>query len=125
MSPSLHCPGSTSDTGAYRITWSGAEGVEVRVEENGALLYQGTQEATTVSGRPEGDYVYRIAVAESPSFWTDSCTVTVSPPSLALAFLLFGVGLTVFASLLVVVVRGHRAHRRGELHGSSLAKGDR
>lgn len=116
MTPSLDCPGSTNDTGAYRIAWSGADGAEVRVEENGALVYEGRQDATTVSGRTAGDYVYRIGVADAgEAAWSDTCTVAVAPPSLALAFTFFGVGLAVFASLVVVVVRGHRAHRRGEL----------
>lgn len=119
MPPSLRCPGSTNDTGAYRIEWTAANGAVVRIEENGEILYEGPQDATTVSGRPAGEYTYRIGVVDSGDIsWSDSCTITVSPPSLGLAFFLFGVGLTVFASLLVVVVRGHRAHRRGELQGS-------
>lgn len=116
MAASLECPGSTNDTGAYRIAWSADDDVAVRVEENGTLLYEGRDDATTVSGRPAGEYTYRIGVIDSGSVsWSDKCDVIVSPPSLALAFFLFGVGVTVFASLLVVVVRGHQAHRRGEL----------
>lgn len=117
MNPSLVCPGATSDTGAYRIAWTGADGDVVRVEENGVLLYEGRQDATTVSGRPAGEYAYRLGVVDSSGVsWIDACTMTVAPPPLALALTLFGVGFTVFVSLLVVVVRGHRAHRRGELN---------
>jgi hypothetical protein len=113
----LDCPDS-SDTGAYRIAWNGADGTAVRLEENGSPLYEGADSATTVSGRPAGEYTYRIGLMESSeTAWTDSCTTTVTPPSLTLALVLFGVGMFVFASLVVVVVRGHRAHRRGELHG--------
>ena len=122
MEPSILCPGPTSDTGAYQIAWSGADGAAVRVMENGEVLYEGPQDATTVSGRPAGEYVYRIGLLEAEDVsWSDSCTVTVAPPSLGLAFFLFGVGFTVFASLLVVLVRGHRAHRRGELQGQTGA----
>ena len=110
----LDCPGSASDTGAYRISWRAEDGALVRVDENETLIYEGPESATTVSGRPAGDYVYRIGFAGTES-WEDTCTVSVAPPSLGLAFLLFGVGLSVFASLVVVVVQGHRAHRRGEL----------
>lgn len=82
------------------------------------MLYEGPQDATTVSGRPAGEYVYRVELLDGASVsWADSCTITVAPPSLGLAFFLFAVGFTVFASLVVVLVRGHRAHRRGELHG--------
>ena len=116
MELSLDCPSSTSDTGAYRIAWSDAGGDAVRIEENGAVLYEGGHDATTVSGRSSGEYVYRIGVLDSDNVhWTDSCTVSVEPPSLALAFVLFGVGITVFTSLVAVVIRGHHAHGRGEL----------
>ena len=122
MEPSLLCPGASSDTGAYRIAWSGADGAAVRVVENGEVLYEGPQDATTVSGRPAGDYVYRIGLLDGGNVsWSDSCTITVAPPSLGLAFFLFGVGFTVFASLFVVLVRGHRAHRRGELQGPAAS----
>jgi hypothetical protein len=120
LSLSLDCPGAASDTGAYRIAWSAEDDADalVRVYENGVLLYEGAESATTVSGRPAGEYVYRVGFADAGrESWADSCTVSVTPPSLALAFFLFGVGFTVFSSLLVVVVRGHRAHRRGELSG--------
>ena len=122
MAPSLQCPGPTSDTGAYRIAWSGANGADVQLLENGELLYEGSQEATTVSGRPAGEYVYRVGTLEAGDMsWSAPCAITVAPPSLGLAFFLFGVGFAVFASLLVVLVRGHRAHRRGELHGRTVA----
>lgn len=104
----LVCPSGPSDTGAFRISWSGSEGRDVRLEENETLLYAGPDEATTVSGRPEGEYSYRIGYGDSGEVWADSCRVAVSPPPLSLAFSLFGVGLIVFLSLLVVVVRGHR-----------------
>jgi hypothetical protein len=115
----LHCPSRPSDTGAYRIAWSGAHGRPVRVEENETPLYQGVDDATTVSGRPSGEYVYRIALAESGDpRWAATCTVQVSPPSLTLAFSLFGVGLVVFLALVAVIVRGHRSS------GASLAELD-
>ena len=118
MPPSLDCPDAPSDTGAYRIAWSVDADEYVFLYENDAPLYEGQQSATTVSGRPAGEYVYRLGIPDEHDVsWKDSCTVVVAPPSLSLAFFLFGVGLTVFASLVLVVVRGHRAHRRGELSG--------
>lgn len=117
MEPTLTCPDAKSDTGAYRIAWQSDGQTVVRIEENGELLYEGTEDATTVSGRPAGEYVYRIGRVEtgSEAAWADTCRVIVSPPSLTLAISLFGIGFCVFAALLFIVVRGHRAHRRGEL----------
>jgi hypothetical protein len=115
--PSLSCPDTESDTGAYRIAWSSDGSKVVRIEENGTLLYEGTENATTVSGRPKGEYIYRIGQVErgGQTVWANTCRVVVSPPSLTLAMSLFATGLIVFASVLLVVVRGHRAHQRGEL----------
>lgn len=120
----LDCPRG-SDTGAYRIAWKlgGEPGAETaaaprfRLEENGVQLYEGPHQATSVSGRPRGEYAYRVAVlrtgSEEPT-WSDACTVGVTPPSMALALSLFGTGLVVFIATVVLVVLGHRAHRRGE-----------
>lgn len=116
---SLQCPPELSDTGAYRISWNGPEDALFRLEENGELLYEGPELATTVSGRTPSDYVYRVGLVESPTgtvgSWSSRCSVTVSPPPLSLALGFFSVGFVVFVALLVVVIRGHRAHRRGEI----------
>ena len=111
----LSCPSSTSTTGAYRLSWTGEEGTTFQLVENGDVLYQGTETATTVSGRPEGDYVYQVSIlgAEGATSWSDPCEVTVTPPPLELAFGLFGLGLAVFVAVAITILRGHRAHRRG------------
>lgn len=113
----LDCPEAASDTGAYRLSWDGPDEARFRLEENGDVLYEGGDRATTVSGREASDYVYRVGVLHEGEVgaWSDTCRVSVEPPSLALAFSLFGVGFLVFASVLVVILRGHRAHRRGAL----------
>lgn len=112
-----NCPQAPNNTGAYRIAWRGPEGTTYRLEENGRVIYEGPHQASTVTGNPEGAYVYQVGVADGPhaGSWSVPCPVAVSPPSLSLALGLFGMGLLVFLSVLVVVIRGHRAHRRGEL----------
>lgn len=67
--------------------------------------------ASTVTGRKAGTYVYRVGVDGA---WSTPCRVEVDPPSLGLALGLFGLGFTVFLAVLWVIIRGHRAHRRGE-----------
>lgn len=111
------CPQAPNNTGAYRIAWKGPAGPTYRLEENGQVIYEGPHLASTVTGNQEGAYVYQVGVVDGPhaGAWSPPCPVAVSPPSLSLAFGLFGMGLLVFLSVLVVVVRGHRAHRRGEL----------
>jgi hypothetical protein len=117
--PSIQCPPGTSNTGAYRISWKGPDGAVYRLEENGTLLYQGPHKASTVTGREAGIYDYRVGVLDETgrevAGWSQPCQVEVSPPSLALSLTLFSLGLVVFLSTLILIVRGHKKHRRGEL----------
>lgn len=117
----LSCPAVANDTGAYRLSWGGPEGAEYRLTESagdsGRIVYEGADTASTVTGRDQGTYTYRLEVLEpggttaSPT----SCTVEVAPPPLALAFGLFGLGLFICLATVTLVTRGHRRHRRGEL----------
>lgn len=116
MAVNLTCPDGASDTGAYRLSWAGADGARYVVKETGPdgaalTVYEGEDTATTVSGRPAGTYRYRVEAGASHA----SCEVRVEPPSFTTAMTLFGFGLFVTVATVLVVVRGHRAHRRGEI----------
>lgn len=126
--PVITCPEGTdtpvgaSRGGDYSIGWSGPDGAEYRlVETNGGgpdeVLYEGGQLASSVTGRREGDYSYRVGIVEGGEVatWSDSCTVLVRPYSLSVAFTFFGFGLLVTLATVVLIVKGHRAHRRGEI----------
>lgn len=117
----LSCPAAANDTGAYRLSWQGPEGATFRLTEtDGAasrVLYEGPDVASTVTGRPAGSYTYRLEILSSggtPGSAT-SCLVDVAPPSLSLAFALFGVGLGICLATIGLIGRGHRRHRRGAL----------
>lgn len=115
---SLSCPAGVNDTGAYQLEWSGAEGATFRLTENGDVAYEGPEQATTISGHGAGSYAYRLAELDGEgevAAWSEPCQVEVQPPSLSLAFGLFGAGLLAFIAVTVVIIRGHRAHQRGEL----------
>ena len=117
----LTCPERPSDTGAYRLSWQGPDGAEYRLtEDSGSALrvvYEGPDLATTVTGRQADVYRYRLEVLASRGAEGEStlCSVAVAPPSRTLAFGLFGVGLTICLATVVLITRGHRKHRRGEL----------
>jgi hypothetical protein len=118
---STGCPGS-SDTGAFRLAWTGGEQANFRLEkltEDAAptLVYQGRDTATTVTGAREGDVSFRVGelVDGRVASWSRTCTVDVSPPSMTLAFTLFGLGTFVSICTVAVILRGHRAHRAGDI----------
>ena len=121
LAPAIECPAS-SDTGAYRLTWRGGEGLEFKIVETDAagtlrVVYQGGDTATTISGRLEGPHAYQAFVVEDGRDGAGSapCVVEVQPPSMTLALALFSVGLLVCVATTLVIVVGHRAHRRGAL----------
>jgi hypothetical protein len=118
----ISCPDGPSETGAYRLSWSGPEGATFRLVETSLsasspaerVLYEGNDDASTVSGRPEGLYRYKVGIVEVRA-WSESCTLRVEPPSMHLAITLFGIGFAVVAATVLTILFGHRAHRRGEI----------
>jgi hypothetical protein len=120
----LTCPdGADTEIGAnhdgsYRIAWTGHEGADVELVEHGPLgeqnIYRGPEDASTITGRPAGDYHYQVLLVDDPQT-AASCMVKVRPYSLGLAIGFFSVGFAVTVLTVAVILRGHRAHRRGEL----------
>lgn len=109
----LRCP-ETNQDGAFRLAWEGGgKGAVYRLLEDGALLYEGRDLASTVTGRHEGVYAYELALQDGVV--GARCEVAVRPHSLADAFGLFALGAVVFVSTLVAIVHGHRAHRAGRI----------
>lgn len=107
------CPGQ-SDTGAFRLAWSGdGEGPwrvqETRSDGTQVVLELGDDTATTVTGRQAGAHTYVLVAPDGTR--SDPCVVEVAPPSLGLAFGLFGVGLAVTLATVALVVVGHRQHK--------------
>ena len=117
----LSCPAAASDTGAYRLSWQGPDGADYRLTETAGdgsrVVYQGPDVASTMTGRSAGAYSYRLEVLEpggTPGS-SVSCSVDVAPPPLSLAVGVFGLGLIITLATVVLIGRGHRRHRRGEL----------
>lgn len=81
--------------------------------EQSVLIYRGHDYATFLSGLPDGHYYYRLR-STSPdgarhSDWSEPVSVRVEHHSLRLAFLLFGIGATVFLLTIGIVVKGIRS----------------
>lgn len=117
----LSCPDVASDTGAYRLSWQGPDGANYRLTETvggaSSVLYEGPDVASTVTGRSAGTYSYQLEVLEAGGTpgSSISCSLHVAPPPLSLALGVFGLGLIITLATVVLVARGHRRHRRGEL----------
>lgn len=101
-----------STDGVYQLTWQ-ADGpvvVEEAVEPSFAsprVVYRGLDQATTLTGRSDGTYYYRLVHADDvPVAQAEVVRVTVAHHSSARALGFFAVGLGVFMSTVVLVVRG-------------------
>lgn len=76
------------------------------------IIYQGADTASVISGLGNGEYVYRIRRADTEtktaSQWSQPVRVIVEHHPLGRAFGFFFVGLVVFLSILVAIIRGAR-----------------
>ncbi len=121
---------ASSDTGHYELRWGPPEpedgdgpadplpeGTTFELQEarsadfSGArTIYEGPDRARAMSGRLDGVFHYRV---RSPGgAWSAPVTVEVRHHSLTEAFVFLGVGAFVFIATAVLIVLGHRAHRR-------------
>ena len=78
------------------------------------VLYKGTDGASVISGRPDGDYYFRIRFADvdQPS-WSPPLHVVVAHHSLTKALAFFGVGASVFVATIGLILYGSRRTREG------------
>jgi hypothetical protein len=113
----LTCPDGPSATGAVRLSWSGPDGAAYRLEQDAAVIYEGADSATTVTGLSAGSYAFRVGALRDQTVdaWSVPCTIDVAPPSLGMALVFFAVGAGIAFATVLTILRGHRAHRRGEI----------
>lgn len=125
--PSLAASTDVSDTGAYRLSWE-PNGIDVVVEEaeradfaGARTLYEGPDGATVVSGRLDGTYHYRVrragegdrtGGATAGGAWSPAVQVSVVHHDLRKALAFLAVGAAVFLGTAVLILAGHRRHRR-------------
>jgi len=73
-------------------------------------IYRGPDLARVVSGKPNGDYYYRVRALQDGvpvSSWSDTTRVTVAHHSIVRALLFFLAGAVVFFSLLTYLLTRH------------------
>lgn len=104
---------STSSDGVYQLSWASDGTVVVEESRDEAfrdarVLYRGTDLATTVTGRSDGVYFYRLRRVEGGDASAPVLRVVVAHHPLSRALAFFGLGAVVFGSTVVLVVRGSR-----------------
>lgn len=107
---------SQSTDGVYQLEWNGAG--RVRLDEatrpdfgDAVVIYEGTDRATTLSGRADGVYHYRLVSLDRPggAGGRPPIQVEVAHHSLSRALAFFTLGLVVFASTVGLIVFGDRS----------------
>jgi hypothetical protein len=100
--------------GFFQLSWDAGPG-DLRLVEAGdadfqapRVVYDGTDTARLVSGKPDGDYFYRLESADGPTVLSNTVEVSVRHHSLGRAAAFFAVGAAVFAATLGLVVYGSR-----------------
>ena len=118
-------PTSTVATaGFYRLQWGSADH-EGRYElqeatrrdfSDSRTLYTGPDLATVLSGKPDGEYFYRVRRldAEARSAWSAPVEVRVRAHPLVRALTFFALGALVFVATAVLILRGEAQTRRSQ-----------
>lgn len=123
--PQLHTNSDQPNAGYFRLTWDGGGEGELQFQLQEArsadfaqaeTLYEGPDRASLLSGRPDGEYYYRVrAVADhQPGPWSEAVQVDVEHHSLGRAFLFFSIGAVVFLATLGLIVGGNLKSRKQE-----------
>lgn len=102
--------------GYYQLRWSSTSPVtleEARTADftSPRIIYRGSDAATVMSGKSDGDFYYRIRSRDSNAR-SNVVKVTVRHHSLERAFAFFALGATVFIATLLLIVTGARSGAR-------------
>lgn len=115
-----------TESGYIKLSWRTAETApnnaapifELQQADNpdfdsNTQIYRGQDYATFISGLPDGNYFYRLRhvspEGDRQSDWSTPILVQVEHHALELAFLLFGIGATVFLLTVGIVIKGIRS----------------
>lgn len=116
---SLESDTSVASAGYYQLQWeTGAKKTRLVESTNpdfsdSRIIYAGPDTARIMSGKPDGDYYYRLETdaAGTPAIVSDTLKVKVEHHSLGRAFAFFAIGAAVFAATLGLILIGGRNER--------------
>ena len=112
--PSLSSDENPATAGFFRLSWNTDSGnVELqkgshKAFRNPVTTYLGPDQATVISGKPDGTWYYRARVLRGSNKgpWSEPIAVTVRHHSLARALIFLSLGIVVFLATAWMVVRG-------------------
>ncbi|MFN2348212.1 MAG: fibronectin type III domain-containing protein [Thioalkalivibrio sp.] len=118
--PTLSASTERATGGYFSLSWDGASDMPYELQEarepgfdSPRSIYEGRDTASVISGKPDGDFFYRVRALNKagPGPWSEPARVSVAHHSLARALQFFFVGALVFAVLVTVIIRGTREDR--------------
>jgi hypothetical protein len=101
--------------GYYQLSWEQGD-KDVRLVESRdpafsdrTVVYAGADTARLVSGKPDGEYYYRLEALPGERVLSNTLEVSVQHHSLRRAWAFFSIGAVVFLATLALIVAGGRA----------------
>jgi len=107
----LNSDSKFATAGYFQLQWSGNSKKFILQESNNAdfdsynIIYQGSDLARVMSGKPNGNYFYRVSNSSNLS---NVVKVTVEHHTLIYASLFFTAGAIVFILTLIFIIKGNR-----------------
>ena len=114
--PVLNSNKDVAKAGFFKLTWQeelGAVEIEEAMNPNFTVpnkLYPGSDSATVISGKPNGEWYYRARLMDEGQVgsWGETTRVTVEHHPLSRALFFFFSGLIMFITTCWLVIRGER-----------------
>jgi hypothetical protein len=115
--PDLATDTTLATAGFYRLSWTTtARQVELQEAADAGFqhpvtLYTGPDHASLLSGKPDGTWFYRVRAEDGnrTSPWSRAVRVTVAHHSLVRAVLFLSLGILVFLSIVLLILRAREA----------------
>jgi hypothetical protein len=113
----LEADSDVATAGFFQLTWTSDGPVQLQESRQpdfsaARVIYAGADAARVISGKPDGDWYYRVRPAgtQVTAPWSEPIRITVAHHSLGRALTFFAVGAIVFAATLGLIIHGSRQH---------------
>jgi len=112
-SPKLNSDTELSTAGYFQLSWKDKASQSFVLQQSTRSdfrdaidIYLGPDQATVISGLPDGDYFYRVE--SDTQSWSKAFKISVKHHSLAKALGFFSLGAAMFIVMIVLLIKGAR-----------------